>query len=160
MEQGNGHRGRVSRWMVRGAVAVCVMGVVGAMGSCERRAVRTETEVVEDFAQRVLDGVDFGLSGRIQADSWDTRTRMFERVRIDGSPDQIGTAERAELIVDRARFSVVLRLHGVMFADSESGSLVSREGLVTDPIMLNERFIPDKRDPVEPIDTTRSYQGR
>lgn len=149
--------GRVRRLGVW--VGVALIGA-GALASCEGKALRTEGQVVEDFAQRVLDGVDFGLSGHIEADKWDPDARMFTGVRIDGSDSQVASAERAEVIVNSYDATVVLRLHNVVFADSESGELVSRDVLVMDPIKLNERFVPDEREPLDAIGTAEAPRFR
>lgn len=135
------------------ACAGVVLACAVLLASCGRGELRTESEIVEDFAQRVLDGLDFGLSGHIAADAWDAETRTFTGLRIDGGPDQIGTAQRAEVVVNAERRTLVLRVYGVAFADSESGQIVTRDVLVTEPFRVRERFIPDAREPVERIGT-------
>ncbi|TVQ80954.1 MAG: hypothetical protein EA380_02730 [Phycisphaeraceae bacterium] len=139
--------------MVGRASAGALLAGAVLLASCGGGELRTESEVVEDFAQRVLSGLDFGLSGHIAADAWDAETRTFTGVRIDGSQSQIGTAQRAEVLVNAERRTLVLRVYGVAFADSESGQIVTRDVLVTEPFRVRERFVPDERERVDRIGT-------
>jgi hypothetical protein len=115
-----------------------------ALGGCDRAVeTRTVEEVRLEFAQRIVDGVEFGLSGFIQAESFDETTLTLRHVRIDGGPDQIVAADAAEIIVDPAADTVSLRLVDVVGASVAGGGIGEADVKTAGPVKLRYNVIAD-----------------
>jgi len=89
------------------------------------------------YANMFVEGVDFGLSGRIKARAFDPETKDLLDVRIEEIDSRILHANRGELIVDTRADTISLRLIGVTSADVETGMLMTVPMFLTEAIDLD-----------------------
>jgi len=114
-----------------------MLGCLGALAACgEAPSPKTEAEVRAHYAGLFLEGVDYGLSGRIKAGSIDPATNDLLDVKIEEIGSRIMHADRGEIIVDARNDTVSLRLVGVTSADTESGALATAPMYLTEEIEL------------------------
>ena len=88
------------------------------------------------YAKRFVEGMDYGLSGRIKAGSIDPATNDLLDVKIEEIGSRILHADRGEIIVDAHSDTLSLRLVGVTSADTESGALATAPMYLTEQIEL------------------------
>lgn len=105
-------------------VSACVMAMaaigaaVGGVGACSKKPVqKTVIEIKREYAARLVEGMEFGESGRLKASSFDDRTYILHRVTID-SDTSLASAERAEILVDVEADTLRLRLFNVVGTDA------------------------------------------
>lgn len=102
---------------------------------------RTVMQVKRDYARRLVEGMDFGDSGRIKAKSFDDRTLTLHSLTID-TDTQLLTAQRAEILVDPSTDTLRLRLHDVAGASTEAAGVSEMSEMTTSPITLGFDAVP------------------
>ena len=113
-----------------------------SLGGCSKKTEKiTVMQVKRDYAQKLVDGMEFGESGRIKAASFDERTFILQTVTID-SDEQVMTAKSAEMIVDPATDTLRLRLHDVAGASTEGEGIAELKEMTTSAIKLGFDAIP------------------
>jgi len=115
-------------------ILTVVLGLAGCGGSGEER---TAADVRTMYADMFIEGVDFGLSGRITARAIDPITKNLLDVNIEEINSKILHANRGELIVDTNADTISIRLVGVTSADTESGVLTTVPMFLTEAIELD-----------------------
>lgn len=128
------------RWTEWGAVFITLAALSAA--GCDRQPDRTALDVKRDYATRISEGMEFGLSGTIRAGRVDPATYELFDVRLEDADRRILHADRAEVIVNPNANTVMLRLFGVVSADSETGQLTEIAGLSTDEVKLGFNVRP------------------
>ena len=113
-----------------------------ALAGCGGAESRTAEEVKRDFAERLVEGMAFGLEGDVKAAGFDPVTYRLAEVRIDNGPDRIYHAEYAEIVVDPITDTVALRLRAVVGADAENGGLVEKRDILTTPVKAGFDITP------------------
>ncbi len=128
-------------------VSACVMAVASfaaaaAVGGCSKKPVqKTVIEIKREYAARLVEGMEFGASGRLKASSFDDRTYILHRVTID-SDTSLASAERAEILVDVEADTLRLRLFNVVGADAGDdaadggGRIGETAEVTTEPMQL------------------------
>lgn len=115
----------------RASIAVALSLVVLVAGGCSRSAPRSESDIREQFALRLVEGAASGFMV-IKAARYDAATGMLHDVRIEDG-ERIMHAARAEILVSVEMQTVSLRLHDVVGADETTGAFIALEGLTTEP---------------------------
>lgn len=140
-------------------VVMALCAAACAITGCSKKQPeqRTVLEIKRDYAQKFVEGMAYGGSGRIKAASFDDRTFVLRRVTIDGEA-QIISADRAEIIVDVTSDTIRLRLFDVIGADTgdprtddgsagapggDDGGVIGEAAVVTTaPIKLSFDAVP------------------
>lgn len=121
------------------ALRVALGGIVAlaclAMVSCEEPASRSVESVKAEYAQRFVDGLEFGQSGRIKAGSFDPKTFILSDVSVDDGPDRLYHADYAEMHVSADADTLVLEFIGITGADPAHG-LTETPVATTAPVQL------------------------
>ena len=99
-------------------------------------------EVKSEYAARFVEGFDFGLAGRIKAESFDAESYLLRNVRIDDGPERLYHAGFAEMHVSTAEDTIVLEFIGITAADARMGGLVERPVAMTAPVRLPFDVLP------------------
>jgi hypothetical protein len=99
-------------------------------------------EVKADYASRFVGGIDFGLAGRIKAESFDPKTYVLSDVQIDDSPERIYHADFAEMHVSPGEDTIVLEFISITGADAGRGGIVQTPVTETAPIHLPFDVVP------------------
>lgn len=133
---------RSARWA---AIAGFGAAMVFAAGCSEET--RTVSEVKRAFAMRAAEGeVEIGTSGRMAAGEVDRSTLDLLDVRFDigGAREQelLMHAERAEIIIDPDKDTMLIRFHNVTAATTEGG-LTQEPVLVTEAWPLSVNVVAD-----------------
>jgi hypothetical protein len=121
---------------------VCALGALA--GGCSKRETQTVEQVQRMFAENMVQGIDFGLAGRVRARAYDEQTFRLLDVSIDAGESGIIHADYAEILVDTVKDTVSLRLRGVVSASKETGAMTETESLVTDPVPLRVDAVDGK----------------
>ena len=106
------------------------------LASCGDSSHKTADQVRAHYAARFLEGMDYGLSGRISARAIDPATNDLLDVSIEEIDASILHASRGEIIVNTEDNTISIRLIGVTSADVETGVLASVPMYVTEAIEL------------------------
>ena len=130
------------RGMIARAVGATVLAGGVALTGCDRGETKSAIEVKRYYAQKIGDGIDFGLAGHLTASSYDPTTFDLIDVRLDESAERILHARRGEIIVNAQRDTVMISLHDVVVADMESGSMFEIAGVSTDEMPLGFDVVP------------------
>ena len=118
-------------------IPICALALLVPLCSCgERQEPQTVAQVRETYSQYFLDGVDYGLSGRIKARAVDPVTKDLLDVTIEEIGARILHAERGEILVNAGTDTISIRLVGVVSADTESGELGTKPMFLTKEIAL------------------------
>jgi len=125
---------------IRRVVAVLSLGLLVGVPSCGRDT-ETLASVKARYAQRFVEGIEFGTAGYVSAGSYDRATFRLADVRIDAGRDALMHADYAEILVDPARDTIQLRLEGVVGADAATGVLTERGLIITDPIKVGVNIV-------------------
>lgn len=118
------------------------LGAILALPGCNERETKSVEQVKADYAAHFVEGIDFGLAGRIQAESFDPGTYVLSDVRIDASPDQIYHADFAEMHVSPADDTLVLEFISIVGADATQGGITQTPMTTTPPIHLPFDVVP------------------
>lgn len=123
---------------MRGRIATMIaLACAGCLAvSCADEPPRTSLEVKRYYAQRITQGIDFGLSGRLKAERYDPASLELFDVQLDETSDRILHARRGEIIVNPGRDTVLIRLHDVVAADAATGEMIELAGVSTDEMQL------------------------
>ena len=123
---------------MRRVLTLILLGLLPlSIGGCgESSEAMTASEVRQRYAQRFLEGVDYGLSGRITARAIDPDTNDLLDVNIEEVDKRILHADRGELIIDTRTDTLSIRLVGVTSADTETGLLDTKPMVLTEAIDL------------------------
>lgn len=128
-------------------LALCFAMVSCAVLTGCKRETQTVTEVKRAFAIRAMNGeVQIGTSGRLAAREVNRSTLELLDVRFDigGSREQdlLMHAERAEIIIDTAKNTMMIQFHNVTAATTEGG-ITQEPSVTTQPWPLSVRVVPD-----------------
>lgn len=132
--------------LTRAAMAIGLGSALLVGAGCSEET-RTVSEVKRAFAMRAAQGeVEIGSSGRLAAGEVDRKTLDLLDVRFDigGAREQelLMHAERAEIIVDPEKDTMLIRFHNVTAATTEGG-LTQEPVLVTESWPLSVNVVPD-----------------
>jgi hypothetical protein len=121
------------RWGRLAAAALCcALAVAVAVASgCSRESAMSAEDVRDTYALRLLEGFTVGYMV-IKAERVDPQTKDVYGLRIEDG-QRILHAERAEILVSTEMGTVSLRLHGLVGADPETGSMIYLERVTTAP---------------------------
>ena len=120
---------RESMNMVRIVMMVVVfLTVVLGVPGCGREPVAAE-DLRDRYAMAFVDGFWVGYK-YIKANGFDPDTKDLLDLRIEDGTTIIH-ADRAEILIDSATNTISLRLHGIVGADPETGSLIEIEEFTT-----------------------------
>lgn len=118
-------------------VSISTLALALTLGGCgSKHEPMTAQQVRAKYAQHFVDGVDYGLSGRIKARAIDPETNDLLDVTIEEIDKRMLHADRGELIVDSRANTLSIRLVGVTSADIESGVLDTSPMYLTEAIEL------------------------
>ena len=117
--------------------ALALVGLLGllTLASCEKTETRTVESVKQEYAQSFVDGLDFGLAGRIRAASFDPESFILADVTVDDGPDRLYHADLAEMHVSPDADTLVLEFIGITGADPAHG-LTETPVATTPPVKL------------------------
>lgn len=135
---------RLTMQPARDRYARLILGAITLMvftGCSKEPDRRTVVEIKRDYAQRLVQGIDFADSGRIRAASFDDRTFTLYTLTID-TDTQVMTARRAEIIVDVSTDTLRLRLYEVAGASTEAPGIVEMSETTTSEIKLDFDAVP------------------
>ena len=108
-------------------VSVCAALAIAGCGKQQASA----RELRERYAMAMLDG--FSVSyWTVKAERVDPKTLDLLDITLEDG-QRILHADRAEILINEANGTAALRLHGLVGADPETGSLISLDVLTTDP---------------------------
>ena len=127
---------------VRHLDALVLGAIVLALPGCEERETRSVDEVKADYASKFVQGIDFGLAGRIKAGSFDPKTYVLSDVQIDDSPERIYHADFAEMHVSPADDTIVLEFVSIVGADAGQGGISQAPMVSTPPVRLAFDVVP------------------
>ena len=129
---------RSGAWRAAAVIACASVVIAG----CEKRETRTVDQVQRTFAEGMVKGIDFGLSGRVKARAYDDQTFRLMDVSIDAGDDGIIHADYADIVVNVTEDTISLRLEGVVSASKVTGEMTETKSLVTAPVALHVDVIP------------------
>ena len=112
------------------------------LAGCNEQETKTVDEVKAEYALRFVEGIDFGLAGRIKAESFDPKTHVLSDVQIDDSPDRIYHADFAEMHVSPDQDTIVLEFISITGADAARGGITQTPVTSTPPIHLPFDVVP------------------
>ncbi|MHC4976459.1 MAG: hypothetical protein ACYTF7_07615 [Planctomycetota bacterium] len=110
-------------------VVVFVTGLVAIAGCGEKP--QAAGDLKDRYAMAFVDGFWVGYKF-VKANDFDPATKDLIDVRIEDGTSIIH-ADRAEILIDEVKQTVALRLHGIVGADPETGSLIEIEEFTTEP---------------------------
>ena len=113
------------------AAALCCALAVVVVSGCSRESAMSAEDVRDRYALRLLEGFTVGYMV-IKAERVDPKTKDVYGLRIEDG-QRILHAERAEILVSTEMGTVSLRLHGLVGADPETGSMIYLERVTTAP---------------------------
>ena len=120
------------------ALALCGFMLLGSCGEAETRTV---SSVKAEYAQRFVDGLEFGQAGRIKAASFNPESFVLADVQVDDGPDRLYHADLAEMHVSPDADTLVLEFIGITGADPEHG-LTDSPMATTLPVRLPFDVVP------------------
>lgn len=133
------------RWTLLVLCAACLLPALLGVPGCSEET-HTVDSIKRAFAMRAINGeVEIGTSGRLAAGDVDRSTLELLDVRFDigGSREQdlLMHAERAEIIIDTSRNTMLIRFHNVTAATTDGG-LTQEPVMVTNPWPLSVKAVP------------------
>jgi hypothetical protein len=134
-DQPEARRSRAARLLPVAALALL------PLASCEEVETRTVESVKAEYAQRFVDGLEFGQAGRIKASSFDPQSFILKDVQVDDGPDRLYHADLAEMHVSPDADTLVLEFMGVTGADPTHG-MTQTPVATTPPVALPFDVIP------------------